>query len=770
VIELDADLWEQDALDLYALSRAISDRDADNRKARAVASVVAKGAAAVGPNSFVSFLNCIKPEEDDDWLEDLAPVICEALAELVSERESISFDEAWSWWCLSTLVSRWFVEQDTYGMAGVRDALHKTLNPSELGQFNRAAREFTPLEFSAGRDPDRYVPPKFWSGSVDGDEGPPRLDELALPEAVAVLEDSREHDDLRYGIAAVLTRLEDERPHQLRALLNRVVNLSKVYDLERKWSWSSTQHVVRSLVPLLTAEERWELARGIREDADPTYSLIISVENLSTLVRSVAVVEGKDLLTHGFRAHLAMHQAWYSGAGYVCGVPELSRGASNVDTWREVVVSLALILFEADSSETVAAAMRGLSACVEIWPDTVVSLWESAGPRARKWILLLLEYWANGHADAVEDLVDALRDGFDELSLEDRLQCWLVLDELLEPDELPVVFRGEQEEPSGIVLPQERLPELPAKTRGSVSYSQGYSMELQRLKRLEALVGIPADEIEACVARNKSIHSETGSAVPGLRRRGDKVWPDFEATDHFFECLDAWARRNAPGLPPVSVIHSVSYSDEPHFLARSPRQSNSEHWRETEPGRQASDNAQIRDMLLRVLTESEIADDEIVVAGKATWYTHGLDYTLRYYFAEEDAGRQVPSVPLGRTAALCTRSPVNPAVPNGMRTIARFCGGLHRFSHYSLELLPSRIWWEQFGWEPAASDPLVWLRDDEVVARYDRAVGPSRFEFWGPHHRFPRMDRWIVKKAALEEIGVRWEPRITFDNNQFDRE
>mgnify|MGYP006299728299 CR=1 FL=1 len=272
------------------------------------------------------------------------------------------------------------------------------------------------------------------------------------------------------------------------------------------------------------------------------------------------------------------------------------------------------------------------------------------------------------------------------------------------------------------------------------------------------------------MAQGANIQSESDSAVLGLRRRGDTVWPEFDSAKRFFECLDAWARKNAPGLPTMPVIHSVCYSDEPHFLARSPRQSESGHWPEAEPGRETSEDAQIRGKLLRVLAESEISDGEIVVAGKATWYTHGLDYTLRYYFAEENAGCQLPIVPLGRTAALRKRDSHEPTLPNGMRTIAQFCGGLHRFSHYSLELVPSKIWWEQFGWEPTVSDPLVWTRNDETVAWYDRAVGPPRFAFRAPHHRFPRMDRWIVKQSALDEIGIRWESRNSFNVDQFDRE
>lgn len=764
--ELTPDVWEDRGLALLAISRGITDRAADNREANFVAATVAAQAAKLGPAPFLSFLEIVDPEEDADWLEDHSRAIRNSLTELVQQTDDIGFENAWAWWCLSTAVSRWFMQRDCYEMADLRNELQASLNDQELGSFEQLLSTCTPMESDTSEDPNQYTPPEFWGSETEEGDSLPSLATIDIPDALDILERSLDERALPAGVAAVAERLRKERPPDFQHSLKRLIKISGLYDVERRWSWSGSQRAAKAIIPLLDEATCWNLARKIREDADPRISLHTSIKNLSTLVRAVARGDN-ELLAYGFDSYLSMHQAWFTGAGVVCEAPELSAPTSAANSWTDVVISLSMKLLQADSSETVAAAMRGLNAYVTAQPDLIEKIWEQSGDNVQKWILLLLEKWALEHPQEVEPIVDKLVDSFQSLPLENRLQCWLVLNEVLDSHDLPDIFQPEKSAGQSILRPNKPLPDFQTATQGSVNYSWGNSMERERLKRLNRIFHIPTDAIESCMAVNQAWAANWQTKEPGLRRRGDSKWPEFTATAQFFKSLTEWAQTNAPDLPPIPTIQAVGYSDEPLFLATSPRPSKHDTWPQQQRGTQAPDPSKVREELLQVLTVEEKNDDEVVVAGKVVWYSRKMDYTLYYFFAEPDANTFPSFVPLGRSVLLREDNYYEPTIEIGQRSIATFSGGLHRFSHQTLEVLPTRLWRTNFGWEPSDHSPLIWSCDGTPVARYDRAAGPVRFNSGGPHHRSPRMHRWVVKRTALDKTGFCWTPKIDLDVQRF---
>lgn len=81
-----------------------------------------------------------------------------------------------------------------------------------------------------------------------------------------------------------------------------------------------------------------------------------------------------------------------------------------------------------------------------------------------------------------------------------------------------------------------------------------------------------------------------------------------------------------------------------------------------------------------------------------------------------------------------------------------FAGGHQRLSNTNLEIQPSIAWNSGLGWSQCPRDPLVWLSNGQIVARYERIHGPLRETPHGPNHRHPVVDRWLVTNQAFEHV------------------
>jgi hypothetical protein len=173
-----------------------------------------------------------------------------------------------------------------------------------------------------------------------------------------------------------------------------------------------------------------------------------------------------------------------------------------------------------------------------------------------------------------------------------------------------------------------------------------------------------------------------------------------------------------------------------------------------------------RNLALQLLLDAEVADGWQVVGGVVRSYDSENDYELRYWLGEGDVSSPA-KVPSGRLALLEMGEVYQLQQSRGMKTLVRFPGGLYRFSDAALNVMPDEMWISSFGWQPSNGFPTVWGYQGEVVARFEHFVGPIRSEHWGPHHRQPSLQRWVVKTAALEKHGAKWSPCLHVSLEKF---
>jgi hypothetical protein len=75
-------------------------------------------------------------------------------------------------------------------------------------------------------------------------------------------------------------------------------------------------------------------------------------------------------------------------------------------------------------------------------------------------------------------------------------------------------------------------------------------------------------------------------------------------------------------------------------------------------------------------------------------------------------------------------------------------------------------WRDEFGWTPNPANPLQWLHDGKVVAKYETVHGVLRDAPHGPKYRQPMIDRWVITSEAFNTIKESYphlRERETFD-------
>jgi hypothetical protein len=92
-------------------------------------------------------------------------------------------------------------------------------------------------------------------------------------------------------------------------------------------------------------------------------------------------------------------------------------------------------------------------------------------------------------------------------------------------------------------------------------------------------------------------------------------------------------------------------------------------------------------------------------------------------------------------------------------------GGQQRLALCFPEFLPARLWRNEFGWQPANDNPLMWQSGNQTVARYECIHSIPRFTQSG-HPRQPVLGRWIVTKSAWEELSKTHGPLQMCDDLQ----
>ena len=138
--------------------------------------------------------------------------------------------------------------------------------------------------------------------------------------------------------------------------------------------------------------DRWATPIGLRSVS----------HNVHLICLFHAAGKGTEQLKRGTQCVFAMHRLWsrLPESQYI-DVPDRT-AEDSVETWPCFAALVLRRMLSADSAETVSAALRGLSAVVEVVPGILRTIFDDCESRERSWLLLGMEVWSARHPEIAD--------------------------------------------------------------------------------------------------------------------------------------------------------------------------------------------------------------------------------------------------------------------------------------------------------------------------------------------------------------------------------
>jgi hypothetical protein len=482
-------------------------------------------------------------------------------------------------------------------------------------------------------------------------------------------------------------------------------------------------------------------------------------------------MHGNEELLQGLNIQLNMHMRWASGGGEVSvAMPELPECETKSSD--DVFVELTMILLDTFSVEVTVAALEGLHNYVAHNPGIISKLFNAVSEEwPRRWLLSAAESWAVLHpkhlAGANAEITGLMHTG----DLDCRLQAWVVLMRIAQTlvVDLPAfpLPREPQRSIAEVGNVDMSLMKIPPTLLGSSHFANRYS-SAHNLIQYCALFGFRFEKLEGLVAQELI---ELAQQHDGdLRNRGPHRHADFT-----FVPADA---EKAFGNAVLSVLSStwcddsqiaelcqaVLPNEESWFYRSRPKAIRSaDEWpAESEYGGDEVGSGIRRTRMLNAAKSASLDGGWKVIVARVRDYTYKEDCDLRYWFEERKeslliSAPRVPTCPGGRSFIWWIGEPFELSLKRFVSGV--FVGGHQRLTRSHFEIRPPTEWRDEFGWSPNPANPLEWLHDGKLVAKYEQIHGVLRDNPHGPNYRQPFIDRWVVTSAAFDQVKEKY-PRL----------
>jgi hypothetical protein len=516
-----------------------------------------------------------------------------------------------------------------------------------------------------------------------------------------------------------------------------------------------------------TDDELWiAVAALAREYKDSEYWPDSLAANLDRLAIERAKVRGLDELLVGLSHHLTMHSRWAFGSGPLCpevwsALPERLAGLD----WQNVGIRLLDVLLSSYSGEVLEAASEGMHSLVAVDPSVIPQLFQTLTTQWQKrWLLIAAEAWAALYPDALASVSIHLQGLMHQGTLQERLQAWIVLctqSDVMQiarptfplPDETGTQSMHFATVESGLLY-------VPPTKFGGKSLIGRFSGAESTLRHLRSC-GWDFTSLESAISQRLFVQREQTDG--SLERRGPRRRGDFFCTR-----LDA---ENAISATILSVLTSDMCDESGIVRLAQGLLDNEDGWLQAVPLRPASRAAlwppdetgignemavfEIKAKLVEISMTQDVPSGWRTFCAYASFFTRKTDCEFRLWWEQTRNDlilrpSHCPSCPSGRSFLWRLSDFFQPETE--VFVSGFFVGGRQRLHYDHFEIQPAKAWRDFFGWSPDSRNPLKWNRNGEVVAQYDRIHGPLRDCLHGPHCRQPKIERWLIKDEAFQEV------------------
>ncbi len=756
--------WKEEGWQLLSLSAACEQQECGNNFESEIEEVTAAAALGCGPSDLWRLLSTtIADAAEAEWHYETRNRIGGGFARALRTGANLSVRERLILWCLVVAFSRWFDDADIRVLAEVRAALQASCASAEQwNELLQELRRLTPGE--AQREPERDRE-RGSTEQVLPDPGP----DYSLDPVLAKVAEGLELLPSEAAVAVrSIVRSGHTKQRDLIPTLLRAVGTGHEFAVSWAWDDKFSNVAVSNIAKDVGDAHLWALVQAAvsrPRSERRSWSMGIA-DNLHQIAFARARARGEDSLRTGLAAHIRMHRLWAFGLGWDRPTPELPK-TPNADGWDQVVIRFLPILVGSRSAEVVSSAVTAMHAFVALEPRNITHLFRVLRDEwPRQWLLNSAESWAALHPEAMEVVRPELEQHLKLGPLASRLQAWIVLCKLADVRgrERPEFPLPSDVEPRHVALPRSvgGILTTGAVARGAINLTDRHESALRKLDRLRACgFDFRSQEptIAAAILDSPREGEDSGGWRRTPRRHGDfYCTPDVAERAVGAAIDEVLSARQCPQEAVSLLAQGLLDSEDPWILRQTPLPSPTpDDWpTENDIGAwtNLADSQGVLERMRRLALEHAIPDGWHPVAARvqlATWREDLILFTwlegqLRAVGTE--LATKCPSCPSGRTFLWWLGDHFEPSPPNGVPIMGFLVGGSQRLWHSFLEIQPSKLW-RCLGWQPDQRNPLLWLKDNKVIAKYQQIHGPPRTANQGPHCRQPILDRWIMTSAAL---------------------
>ena len=529
-------------------------------------------------------------------------------------------------------------------------------------------------------------------------------------------------------------------------------------------------------------EDGWwnEIDHFIETKDDDEYRYVGYSSGLMSVALQRARQHGNDELLSGLDIQLDMHMRWAFGGEPLASISIPQLDGYELQATDDVFVELVNVLLDTFSVEVTVAALEGIHSYVAQDPAIIKRLFdEVTGEWPRRWLLSAAEPWAVRHPNELAVASEVINSVMFSGDLECRLQAWVVLTrnaqvlgERLPTFPLPETQALSIDEVNQVDM---GLMEIPPTVLGSSCFANKFST-IRRMIRYCKLFGLRFERLEGLMAKELG-NIPVEKVGPDVRSRGPHRHGDFtyvpaDSAKAFGTAVLSIISSDWCSNDMIADLSQAILSNEDGWIHRTrPNAIRSfDEWpSELDYGETELDDGARRQRMLDAANSASVEEGWRVFVARVREFTSRKDFDLHYWFEEAEdslliSSPSAPDCPNGRSFPWWIGKPLELFSERFVSGL--FVCGHQRLSHCLFEIRLPLDLRDEFGWTPNPANPLQWLHDGKVVAKYERVHGVLRDAPHGPKYRQPMIDRWVITSEAFNAIKESYphlRERETFD-------